>query len=61
MTLPPQLNLRKVWIHLAVAAAYAYLLFVGDYYFEDTEYVGHFEPACGLLLAALLIGAYQYA
>ena len=61
MTLPPQLNLNKLLKHLGAAVTYAWLLYAGDYLFEDSNFVGHFESASGLLLAVLLIGGYQYA
>lgn len=61
MTLPPLHNLNKPLKHLGAATAYAGLLYVGDSLFEGSDFVGHFEPASGLLLAVLLIGGYQYA
>lgn len=44
-----------------VAALYALLVYVGELYFESEAAVGYFEPACGLALAALLIGGKRYA
>lgn len=46
---------------LGVATAYALLLYVGELHFESESVVGYFEPACGLALAALLIGGMRYA
>jgi diguanylate cyclase (GGDEF)-like protein/PAS domain S-box-containing protein len=43
-----------------VAALYALLLYVGEFYFEGEAVVGYFEPASGLALAALLIGGKRY-
>ncbi|MDO8812683.1 MAG: MASE1 domain-containing protein [Gallionella sp.] len=44
-----------------IAALYALLFYLGDLFFESDAIVGHFEPACGLALAALLIGGKRYA
>ena len=46
---------------LGIAALYALLLYLGDYFFESKAVIGHFEPASGLALAALLIGGKRYA
>ena len=46
---------------LGLAALYALLLYVGEFYFESGAAVGYFEPASGLALAALLIGGKRYA
>jgi len=46
---------------LGVAALYASLLYIGESSFESNAIVGHFEPASGFALAALLIGGNRYA
>jgi two-component sensor histidine kinase len=43
-----------------VALSYALLIYIGELYFDSESLVGHFEPACGLALAALLIGGRRY-
>jgi len=54
-------NTSIEWLkQLGVAALYALLLYVGEFFFESEAVVGHFEPACGLALAALLIGGKRY-
>lgn len=45
---------------LGVAVPYALLLYIGEYFFESDKYIGHFEPACGLALAIVLIGGQRY-
>lgn len=55
------LNNSSEWIKQScVALLYAFLLYIGDVYFESGGLVGHFEPASGLALAILLIGGRRY-
>jgi len=56
-----QHRLKGLPKQLGVAALYALLIYVGELYFENGAVVGYFEPACGLALAALLIGGKRYA
>ena len=61
MTTPPQRSLIGLLKQLGVAALYALLLYIGELFFDGDNIVGHFEPASGLALAALLLGGRQYA
>lgn len=55
------LSNSREWIKQSCAALlYAFLLYIGDMYFESGGLIGHFEPASGLALAILLIGGRRY-
>lgn len=55
-------NTSIEWLkQLGVAASYALLLYVGELFFESDALIGHFEPASGLALAALLLGGKRYS
>ena len=56
-----QCRLTGLLKQLGMAMPYALLIYVGEFYFESETTVGYFEPACGLALAALLIGGKRYA
>jgi two-component system sensor histidine kinase/response regulator len=46
---------------LGIGVLYALLFSISDFYFENGEIVGRFEPSSGVALAALLIGGKKYA
>jgi len=54
-------NTSIEWLkQLGIAALYALLLYIGEFFFESDAVIGHFEPASGLALAALLLGGKRY-
>lgn len=50
---------RWLWLP-GIAVLYALLVYIGEFYFESDAVVGHFEPASGLALAAVLLGGKRY-
>ena len=49
------------WLWLpGIAVLYSLLVYIGEFYFESDAVVGHFEPASGLALAAVLLGGKRY-
>src|SRR3989338_5943834 len=55
-------NTSIEWLkQLGIAALYALLLYIGEFFFESDAVIGHFEPASGLALAVLLLGGKRYA
>lgn len=55
-------NALTGWLWMSgTAVLYALSIYIGEFYFESDAVVGHFEPASGLALAALLLGGKRYA